>query len=118
MKVEQIIGTARDSLTVRRVYGDPWQQDGLIVIPAASVLGGGGGGEGHDPKGQDGQGGGFGVSARPAGAFVIKDGTVTWRPALDPNRVVLVLGAMGIAYLLSRPRVLRARAAGGRGATA
>jgi hypothetical protein len=49
------------------------------------------------------------VSGRPAGAFVIKDGQVSWRPSVDPNRIVVMVGMAVIAYLLSRPRMARAR---------
>jgi hypothetical protein len=65
------IERARDVLTVRRVFGDPIERDGVTVIPAANVRGGGGGGGGEGPNGQ-GSGGGFGVSATPAGAYVIR----------------------------------------------
>lgn len=88
----------------------PYEKDGLTVIPAAVVRGGAGGGTGHDGKGQDGGGGGFGMIGRPAGAFVVKDGHVDWRPAIDLNRIVAVVGLPVIAYLLSRPRMARARA--------
>lgn len=38
---------ARDAMTVKRVYGDPVQSDGVTLVPAAAVRGGaGGGGEG------------------------------------------------------------------------
>jgi uncharacterized spore protein YtfJ len=110
MKVSEIMSTARDSMTVKRVYGDPYEKDGLTVIPAAVVRGGGGGGGGHDDKGGEGEGGGFGVNARPAGAYVIKDGEVSWRPALDVNRIVAVVGLAVLVFLLSRPRMARARA--------
>ena len=50
------------------------------------------------------------MSGRPAGAYVIKNGEVDWRPAVDPNRIVTMVGLVAIAYLLSRPRVARARA--------
>jgi len=41
---------------------------------------------------------------------LIKDGQVDWRPAVDPNRIVVMVGMVVIAYLLSRPRMARARA--------
>jgi hypothetical protein len=50
------------------------------------------------------------MAGRPAGAFVIKDGQVTWRPAVDPNRLVAVIGLIVAAYLVSRPRLFRAKA--------
>ena len=39
---EDLVEGARDLITVKRVYGDPYEQDGMTVIPAASVRGGGG----------------------------------------------------------------------------
>ena len=110
MKVTELLSTAKDAITVKRVYGEPYERDGLTVIPAAVVGGGAGGGGGHDEKGQEGEGGGFGMGGRPAGAFVIKDGQVTWRPAVDPNRIFLVMGLVAIAYVLTRPRTARVRA--------
>jgi len=110
MKVSELFTSAKDAITVKRVYAEPYEKDGLTVIPAAVVGGGAGGGSGHDEKGQEGEGGGFGVSGRPAGAYVIKDGQVSWRPAVDPNRIVSAVAMVLVAYLLSRPRMVRARA--------
>jgi uncharacterized spore protein YtfJ len=110
MKVTEVLSAARDAITVKRVFAEPYEKDGLTVIPAAVVRGGAGGGTGHDGKGQDGEGGGFGMIGRPAGAFVVKDGHVDWRPAIDLNRIVGMVGLAVIAYLLSRPRMARARA--------
>jgi uncharacterized spore protein YtfJ len=102
MRIMQSLQGATDALTVKRVFGDPYEKDGLTVIPAALVIGGGGGGGGTDEKGQEGEGGGFGVIARPAGAYVIKDGEVRWRPAIDPHRVLLVLALVVVASLRRR----------------
>ena len=44
MQVEELISGARDVISVKRVYGDPYEKNGLTVIPAATVRGGGGGG--------------------------------------------------------------------------
>lgn len=111
MNVTEAFTAAKDAITVKRVYGEPYEKDGVTVIPAAVVSGGAGGGSGQDDKGQEGGGGGFGVGGRPAGAFVIENGQVDWRPAVDPNRIVAMAGLVLIAYLLSRPRLARARAA-------
>jgi uncharacterized spore protein YtfJ len=81
------------SLGARRVFGEPIERDGVIVLPAAKVGGGGGGGGGTSPAGEmrrSEQGGvGFGLSARPAGAFVLDRGRLRWKPAVDVNRVIL-----------------------------
>jgi uncharacterized spore protein YtfJ len=110
MKVAELVTTVRDAITVTRVFAEPYEKDGVTVIAAATVAGGGGGGGGHDDRGQEGEGGGFGVSARPAGAYVIKDGRVRWRPAVDVNRLFATIGAVAIAYLFTRARIQKARA--------
>jgi uncharacterized spore protein YtfJ len=110
MQITDLLSSAKDAITVKRVYAEPYEKDGLTIIPAASVGGAAGGGTGHDEKGQEGEGGGLGMRGRPAGAYIIRDGHVTWRPAVDPNRMMTVLGMVAVAYLLSRPRNARARA--------
>jgi len=110
MKIEELLTTAREAITVRRVYGEPYEKDGVTFIAAARLSGGGGGGGGQDKNGQEGQGGGFGVQARPAGAYVIKDGNVRWMPAVDVNRVIAALGAVVVMFLITRARIVRIRA--------
>jgi uncharacterized spore protein YtfJ len=110
MRFDEAVATARDAITVKRIYAEPYEHDGVTVIAAAAVGGGAGGGAGRDEKGQEGEGGGFGAAGRPAGAYVIKGGHVRWLPAVDPNRMVSTLGLVVIVYLLMRPRWARARA--------
>ena len=38
--VQRMIEQARDAMTVRRVFGDPYEKNGVTVIPAARVQGG------------------------------------------------------------------------------
>jgi uncharacterized spore protein YtfJ len=109
MKPEDVLATAKDSLTVRRVYLEPIERDGLTVIAAASIAGGAGGGTGHDKDGGDGTGGGFGVGAKPVGAFVIDHGNVRWRPAVDANRLITVAGAVAVAILLVVARIIHSQ---------
>jgi uncharacterized spore protein YtfJ len=111
MRINELLSEAKDAITVKRVFAEPYEKDGLTVIATASVGGGGGGGGGNDKDGQEGEGGGFGIGARPAGAYVIKDGNVSWHPAVDPNRIAAVVGIVAIVYLLTRPRMARARSA-------
>ena len=117
VKLDQLITTARDAITVKRVFAEPYEKEGVTVITAAPLAGGGGGGGGgHDDRGQAGEGGGFGLSARPTGAYVIKEGKVMWRPAVDVNRLLGTVGAVVIVYLLARAGVERARAKAARNA--
>ncbi len=100
------VETIADVLTTLKpnlVFTEPYERNGVTVIPAAKVQGGAGGGGGEDPEhGATGGGSGFGLMARPAGAFIIKDGEVIWRPAIDMNRMILgwqiVLVAMALAW--------------------
>ncbi|XVV00654.1 sporulation protein [Actinosynnema sp. CA-248983] len=111
MKVRELAAAARDAVSVRRVYGEPYEKDGVTVIPAAAVGGGGGGGSGTDERGQVGEGGGIGVSGRPVGAYVIRGGQVGWHPAVDVNRLVSSVAVVLVAFLVARVRIARARAA-------
>ncbi|QSB14849.1 hypothetical protein JQS43_00135 [Natronosporangium hydrolyticum] len=111
MNLSEVLSTAGDAITVRRVYAEPFEKNGVTIIAGAMVAGGGGGGGGHDEQGQEGEGGGFGVNARPSGAFVIKDGRVSWRPAVDVNQLFAVVGAVAVATLFAWARSRRARRA-------
>ena len=105
MDYEEAISGARDAITVKRVFGDPVERDGITVIPAAAVRGGGGGGGGTDPEdGSTGSGSGFGLEGRPVGAYVIENGSVRWEPAIDVGRMVMqvLAAAVGVALLLRR----------------
>jgi uncharacterized spore protein YtfJ len=103
MNALEAVSQAKDVINVRRVYGEPYQENGLTIIPAANVTGGGGGG--GDTAGNGGAG--FGVRARPAGAWVIKDGEATWRPAFDLNRTILFGQIIAIVALLVTRSVVK-----------
>jgi uncharacterized spore protein YtfJ len=108
MTIDRILGQVREAATVRTVFGDPIERDGVTVIPVAKVMGGGGGGEGGyegeaatDPAARpQGSGGGFGYRAVPSGAYVLRDGKLDWRPAFDLNRAILVGQIVAIVFLL------------------
>lgn len=110
MEVNDVITQARDTLSVKRVFGDPYEKNGVTVIPAARVQGGVGGGGGEGPEGQGkGSGSGFGLNARPVGAFLIKGDEVTWRPAVDLNKVILGAQFVAVVALLTIRAIVKAR---------
>ena len=109
MQIDELISGARDVLNVDRVYGEPYEKNGLTVIPAATVRGGGGGGVGEDETGATGRGGGFGMIARPSGAWIVEDGQVTWKPVVDVNRIVLGGQLVALAAIVMLGRVLLER---------
>jgi uncharacterized spore protein YtfJ len=113
MDLQELIGNARDALTVRRVYGDPYEKDGMTIIPAAAVRGRMGG-QSVSTEGQpDRARGGFGMIARPVGVFVVQNGALRWQPAFDVNGLlgaalagIAVAGAV-VLGLFGRPRFRR-----------
>ena len=116
------IDAARDALTVRRVFGEPYEADGATVIPVARVVGGAGmgygSGMGRDPRSETGGpnaegtggGGGFGVCAQPAGVFVIRGGEVIWKPALDLNLAIIGGQVLGGVIAVAAACAARVRA--------
>ena len=111
MEVQDVIAEARDALTVKRVFGEPYEKDGVTIIPAARVQGGAGGGSGEDPQSQGkGSGSGFAMTARPVGAFILREGELSWRPAVDVNRIVLGGQVVLIVALLTVRAIIKAKA--------
>lgn len=108
MQVSDFIDSARDALTVKRVFGDPYEKDGVTIIPVAKISGGAGAGKGDDGE-ESGSGGGFGLSAKPAGAYVIQGGDVRWESAIDVNRIVLGGQIVGTVLILVIGSIIRTR---------
>jgi uncharacterized spore protein YtfJ len=79
MDVHEVLNHAREAMTVKRVFGDPYEKDGVTVIPVANVMGGAGGGGGSSA----------GVRAAPA---------LRWSPTARQSR------ATGSATGCGRPR--------------
>lgn len=108
MKTEEVLTQARDTMTVKRVFGEPYEKNGVTVITVAGILGGGGAGDGEAPGGQgQGSGGGFGVIARPVGAFVIRGDEVSWQPVIDVNRAILGGQVVAVIALFTLRAVIR-----------
>ena len=100
----EMVSQAREAITVRRVFGDPYEKDGVTIIPAARVRGRGGVGRAKDAE--QGSAGGYRINATPVGAYVIREGKVSWQPAFNLNRVIL--GGQTIGALLATGGIVRA----------
>jgi uncharacterized spore protein YtfJ len=112
MRAEEILDRVRDTLTIRQVFGEPYERDGILVVPVARIAGGGGGGGGSGPvegRGSGGGGGGGGgFEARPVGVYVIgRDGEVAWRPAVDVTRLAIGGQMVAIVTLLVLRGIIR-----------
>lgn len=108
MQLGKVFGAVLEALGARRVFGEPVEQGGTTVIPAATVIGAGGagGGEGMPPGGEGepgtGAGMGYALLAWPSGAYEVRDGGARWVPALDVNRLAAL--ALVLLALLLRSR--------------
>lgn len=108
MDAAAVLEGARDVITTKRVIGDPYEKNGVTVIPVVAAGGGGGGGTGNSAEGQ-GSGGGIGLSVKPLGAFVIKGDDVRWVPAIDVTRVALGGQLVAVVALLVIRSIVRSR---------
>lgn len=112
----------RDTLHVRRAFGEPIRQDGVTIVPVARVSGASGHGYGTgemasgvsgDSRGDgsgSGGGGGLLVRVQPLGVYVVRGTDVQWRPALDLGRVIMGgqlvggLAVLAVAWVSRRRR--------------
>jgi uncharacterized spore protein YtfJ len=110
MDVQALLSKVTDNLTVGRVFGEPVRHGDILVVPVARIRGGAGGGGGTDATTEEaGSGGGGGFEATPAGVFVVKNDSVTWRPAVDVTRIVLGGQLVGVVVALVLRSILRRR---------
>lgn len=103
MNTQEVLLSTQRALSAGRVFGDPIEVNGATIIPTAYVAGGGGGGQGTGEQG----GAGFGLRARPAGVFVVRDGRASWRPAINVNLVILGGQIVALAAIFTARSVLR-----------
>lgn len=97
MDPQQVLTGAQEALTARRVFGEPIQAEGATVLPVAVIAGGGGGGARGNQEG----GVGYGLKARPAGVFVVKNGEAKWRPAVNINLIIAGGQLVALAALMT-----------------
>jgi len=119
---QELLTQTRDAMTARRVFGDPIEREGVLILPVASVMGGAAGGGGPLPAGAgedagdgaegaapaEGYGAGYGMAARPLGVYRISGEDVEWRPAIDVNRQLTLAAIISILVILSLRSVLLA----------
>jgi uncharacterized spore protein YtfJ len=121
-QLDEILADAGKTLGVRRIYGEPYEKNGVTVIPAARVMGGAGGGGGTEASTTDttgvgatgvpatGTGVGFGMTGGPVGAYVIKGDEVKWLPAVDVNRMLLGFQIALVVFFLVMRSIAKTRA--------
>jgi len=109
MQAKEILDRARDTMTVQRVFGEPIRDGDTIFVPVARVAGGAGAGTGQNDDG----GGGFGMNAKGIGVFEIRNGTATYKPAIDVNRVIMGGQIIAVVLILVVGSIIRAKVRSG-----
>jgi uncharacterized spore protein YtfJ len=109
MDAMDLLTEARERMSQGTVFGEPITHDGVVVIPVARIGGMVGAGTGNKTDDAEGSGGGLGLRAAPVGVFVIRNGTVVWRPAVDVNKIILGGQVVGIVALLTLRSLIKAR---------
>ena len=116
MNAADVLDKARDAMSVKRVFGEPYERNGVTWCPwprspavGVAVLAVG-------PRRRRRCGCRVGrrwrvrCSARSLpGVFVITGDDVRWQPAVDVNRIVLGGQIVGIVFLLVLRSILPAR---------
>jgi uncharacterized spore protein YtfJ len=98
--VERLAQRLGISANADSIYGEPVEREGVTVIPVAKAMYGFGGGSGKK-AGEEGTGGGGGVSITPIGYIEIKDGTTRFRSIRDSQMVMKIIAVSGLMALLT-----------------
>jgi len=106
--VQETLETFLETADVSRVYGQPHEHEGCLIIPAAEVVSGMGFGAGYGvgvPPGEDGGssggggGGGGKAFARPVAVIIADENGVRVEPIIDPTKIALTaLTAFGFIF--------------------
>ena len=106
--VQETLETLLEAADVNKVYAQPIQHEGTLIIPAAEVTAGAGFGAGYgagsppteEGGGSGGGGGGGGKTfARPVAVIIADKNGVRVEPVMDPTKIALTaLTAFGFIF--------------------
>lgn len=100
--VERLAEKFGISANTSRIYGEPVERDGVTVIPVSKAAYGFGGGAGIK-AGEEGSGGGGGMSLTPIGYIEMKGGETRFRSIRDPKTAMKIVTVGGVfSYLIAR----------------
>src|SRR2546421_225077 len=109
-----LLTDTRERMSQHTVFGEPITHEGIVVIPVARIGGMAGAGTGNrsDTGTSEGagksEGAGFSMRAAPVGVFVIRNGTVRWRPAVNINKIIFGGQVVAIVALLTVRSIVKA----------
>lgn len=94
-RIADKLGVAARSI---KVYGEPIERDGTVIVPISKVSYGFGGGKGKQ-KEQEGSGGGGGLQTSPVGYIEIKDGETRFHAIFDRALLAPLVATGSLALL-------------------
>jgi hypothetical protein len=112
--VKDTMTVSRSSARATRPTGSPSSLSGSpsSLSPPCEAVAAVGAEKEPQPGGEGtgiGAGLGFGVIVRPLGVYVVKDGEVSWQPAMDVMRVILGGQLLGLAPIFALRHLLKRR---------
>jgi len=113
MALRDLMASMMDSSSAGRVFGEPIERDGILIVPVACLYGAVGGddarsaAEADRPEPAQNTGGGGLWASTPAGTYVLKNGEVTWLPAVNANRSILLGCLTAIVGMLVARSIVR-----------
>jgi hypothetical protein len=100
---------SKDTLTVRRVFGDAYEVGGTTIIPSpwfrAPVVPAVANRQPRETPHLRAVAIGFAVKARPVGLCIVNEGRVSWQPTVDRTRVILAGQVIGLIAILALRRL-------------
>ncbi|MBN1668533.1 MAG: hypothetical protein JW862_15670 [Anaerolineales bacterium] len=104
--IQETMEAFLETADVSRVFGEPHQHEGTLIIPAAEVVAGLGFGAGYGSGGPEnaaggggGGGGGGKTFARPVAVIIADQQGVRVEPVVDPTKIVLAFfTALGFIF--------------------
>jgi len=103
-----LLTDTRERMSQHTVFGEPITHEGIVVIPVARIGGMAGAGTGNRSDTGTSEGAGFSMRVAPVGVFVIRNGTVKWRPAVNLNKIIFGGQVVAIVALLTVRSIVKA----------
>ena len=103
-----LLTDTRERMSQHTVFGEPITHEGIVVIPVARIGGMAGAGTGNRSDTGTSEGAGFSMRVAPVGVFVIRNGTVRWRPAVNINKIIFGGQVVAIVALLTVRSIVKA----------
>ena len=109
--VRKTIEDAKDAITVRRVFGEPYVKNGVTLIRLPASRAAPGAARGRPRRARTWRRCWFRPQREAGGRLRDQGDEVSWRPAVDVNRVIMGAQLVALVALLVARSIVRSRPA-------